>query len=245
MTIAAKISSTELTAQVTDRFADTFFEARLINVPGTIYDPGITNDAAFLSNEVTIGTGGYKRALINWTAADVSVYSDDGVALNQKAATYAQDGSATTIDFSHVALVWSTGNPTALGTATAKPTTAVNGTYTAIPVDSTSGSGVGLTVDITVANSGAALGDFALSVNSAGYGYAQSDTVTISNSTLQSSGITVEVSGDLTFPVSTVYTASNAGDILSVAQTANSVVVSGGNEVAFYFNLKQFGFSAS
>lgn len=245
MTIAAKISSTELTAQVTNRFADTFFEARLINVPGTIYDPGITNDASFLASEVPIGTGGYKRALINWTAADVSAYTDDGVALNQKAATYAQDGTATTIDFSHVALVWSTGNPTALGTATAKPASAVNGTYTAVPVDSTSGSGVGLSVDITVANLGAALSDFTLSIDSAGYGYAASDTVTISNATLQSAGITTEVSGDLTFPVSTVYTASNAGAILSVAQTANSVVVSGGNEVAFYFNLKQFGFSAS
>lgn len=244
MTIAAKISSTELTAQVTNRFADTFFEARLINVPGTIYSPGVTNDATFLSSEVPIGTGGYKRAIINWTAADVLAYSDDGVALNQKAATYAQDGTATTIDFSHVALVWSTGNATAIGTATAKPATGVDGSYIAVPVDTTSAAGVGLTVDVTVTNSGASLSDFTATVNSAGYDYSASDTVTIDNSTLQSSGITVETSGDLVLPVSTVYTAANAGEILSVAQTSNSVVVSGGNEVAFYFNLKQFGFNA-
>lgn len=245
MTIAAKISSTELTAQVTDRFADTFFEARLINVPGTIYDPGITSDAAFLANEVIVGTGGYKRAIINWTAADVLAYSDDGVALNQKAATFAQDGSAATIDFSHVALVWSTGNVTALGTAVGKPTTAINGTYTNIPTDSTTGSGSGLTVDITVTNLGAILNNYTITANTAGYDYSAGNNVTISNSTLQSSGITTEVSGDLIFPVDAVNSPSNGGEILSVAQTANSVVVSGGNEVAFYFNLKQFGFSAS
>jgi len=244
MTIAAKISSSELTAQVTDRFADTFFEARLINAPGTIYIPGTTSDAAFLTNEVTVGTGGYKRAIINWTAADVLAYSDDGVSLQQQVATYAQDGTATTIDFSHVALVWSTGNATAMGAATAAPASAVsNATFTAVPVDSTSGSGTDLTLDITVTNLGAATTDYTAVVNRAGYGYVAADTVTISNASLQSLGITAEVTGDLTFPVSTVSTASNAGEILSVAKTASAVVVSGGNEVAFYFNLKQFGFN--
>lgn len=244
MTIAAKISPTELTAQVTDRFADTFFEARLINAPGVTYTPGLTGDASFLANEVPIGTGGYARSVINWTAADVGAYADDGVALTQKAATFAQDGSATTIDFTHVALVWSTGNGLTIATPTAKPATAVDNTYVAVPVTSVTGSGVGMKVDVTVANSGAALTDFTFTVSSAGYGYTNTDDLRITNATLQSIGLTTEVSGDLDFQAATVYTATNAGEILSVAQTPSSVVVSGGNEVAFYFNLKQFGFNA-
>ena len=70
------------------------------------------------------------------------------------------------------------------------------------------------------------------------------ESLRIANAELQSAGITAEVTGDLTFTVATVSTASNAGEILSVAQTASPVSVSGGNEVAFYFNLKQFGYNA-
>lgn len=243
MTISAKISSTELTAQVTNRFADTFFEARLINAPGTVYTPGVTNDASFLALEVAAGTGGYQRAIINWAAADVLAYTDDGVALQQKAAIYAHNGSASTIDFSHVALVWSTGNPTAVGAVTAAPASGVAGTYVSLPVDSTSGSGTGLTLDVTVTLSGAIVDNYTAVVNKPGYGYAASDTVTISNATLQSAGLTAEVTGDITLPVSTVFTPTNSGEVLSVAQTASAVSVSGGNEVAFYFNLKQFGFN--
>ena len=243
MTISAKISPTELTAQVTNRFADTFFETRLIDATGTTYTPGITNDATFLSNEFPVGTAGYQRAVINWTAADILAYSDDGVSLQQKAATFAQDGGATSIDFSHVALVWSTANITALNTPSSKPATAVDGTYTAIPVTTASGSGTALKVDLTIANSGASLSDFTFSIVSAGYGYAAGDALTISNATLRSIGATVELTGDLNFTVGAVSADSNAGQLLSVAQTASPVVVTGGNEVAFYFNLKQFGFS--
>ena len=181
--------------------------------------------------------------MINWAAADILAYTDDGVALQQKAAIYAHDGSGTTIDFSHVALVWSTGNPTALGAVTAAPASGVDGTYVSLPIASTSGSGTGLTLNVTVANSGAAVGNYTAVVNKPGYGYAASDTVTISNSSLQAAGLTTEVTGDITLPISTVFTPTNAGQILSVAQTASAVSVSGGNEVAFYFNLKQFGFN--
>ena len=244
MTIAAKISPTELTAQVTDRFADTFFEARLIDATGTTYIPGTTNDAAFLGFEFTIGSGGYQRAVINWTLSDVLAYSDDGVALTRKAAVFAHDGTATTIGFSHVALVWSNGNVTGLAANTSSPASGVNGTYTSVPVDTVSGSGTGLTVDITVINGGIASTDYVVAVNKPGYGYVSGDTLSIANAELQSIGLTAEVTGGLGFSVGTVSAQSNNGDILSVAQTASPVVVSGGNEVAFYFNLKQFGFNA-
>lgn len=242
MAIAAKISSAELSAQVSSRFVDKYFEARLINAPGTSYIPGTTNDATFLTNEVVIGTGGYQRQVIGYVAADVSAYSDDGIALSQKATVFAHDGGGTAIDFSHVALVWSDSNALTLGAVTAAPSAGVNGTYTNIPVDSTSGSGVGLTVDLTISNSGAATTDYVLTIVNAGYGYAASDTITILDGTLAGLGAITGGAGDLTFPVATVSSQSNAGAILSVAQTTSAVSLTAGNEAVFYWNLKQFGY---
>ena len=84
MAIAAKISPSELTALVTNSYVGKYYEARLINAPGTSYIPGTTVDATFLSNEVTQGTGGYERQIISYAGGDVSSYSDDGVALATK-----------------------------------------------------------------------------------------------------------------------------------------------------------------
>lgn len=242
MAIAAKISSAELTAQVTNRFVGSYFEARLINAPGTSYTPGVTIDATFLTNEVTPGTGGYQRQVIGYAGGDVSAYSDDGVALSQKATVFAHDGGGTSINFSHVALVWSDGNSLTLGSVSAAPSAGVNGTYTNIPADSTSGSGVGLTVNLTISNSGAATTDYALTIVNAGYGYAANDTITIADGTLAGLGAITGGAGDLTFPVATVSNQTSSGAILSVAQPTSAVVLTAGNEAVFYWNLKQFGY---
>jgi hypothetical protein len=210
MAIAAKISSSELTAQITNRFVGNSFEARLIDATGTTYEPGITDDASFLAFEVPLGTGGYQRQVIGYS--------------------------------SHVALVWSTGNASALGTVTTAPSAAVDGTYTNIPVDTTTGSGVGMTVDLTVTNSGAASTDYAVSIVSAGYDYAAADGIVFLEGTLAGLGIVSAGAGNLAVTINTVNTSSNAGEILSVAQTTSSVVLSGGNEAVFYWNLKQFGY---
>ena len=237
MAIAAKISSAELTAQVTDRFVDQYFEARLINAPGITYEPGITNDNTFLGFEVAEGTGGYGRQVLKYRSGDVSAYSDDGVALATKATVFAQDGGTTAIPFTHVALVWSQGNVATLGTPTSEPATGNNGTYSNVPQDSTSGVGKGFTVNIGV--SGGSV--FSYVINSAGYDYTDTDTITISSATLQGLGITTE-STDLIIPVATVSSGSIAGQVLAVAQTSSAVSLTGGNEAAFYWNLKQFGY---
>lgn len=242
MAIAAKISSDELTAQVTQRFDGAVLEARLINAPGVSYIPGTTNDASFLSFEVAAGTGGYARQVISYDAGDVSVYSDDGVALTQRATVFTQDGSTTPIDFSHVALVWGSGNVLTLGAVSAAPTAGVDNTYTNIPIDSTTGSGTGLTVNLTISNSGATATDYAVTVQNAGSGYAVSDSVTISDGTLAGLGAITGGAGDLTFSVATISNQTNANSILAVAQTSSAVVLGGGNQAAFYWNLKQFGF---
>ena len=246
MTIAAKVSSTEITNIITDRYVDQYFEARLINLPAYTYDPAVAgSDTTLLTGEVALGTGGYQRAVIKFSSSDVGVYADGGVALNQKATVFAHDGGVNPISFSHIALVWSTGNAETLGVVTAAPASATTTTsnYTNIPIDSTSGSGVGLTVDLQVTNSGAATTDYVLTLNKPGYGYAASDTVTIANGTL--AGLDASAgAGDLTFSVATVHapTSATAGDLLTAVKTSSTVNLVDGHEASFYWNLKQFGF---
>jgi len=241
MTIAAKVSSAELTAQVTNRFQDKYLEARLIDATGTSYIPGTTDDATFLGFEVAAGTGGYERQVIKYEAADILAYSDDGVPLNRKATIFAHDGGGTSIDFSHVALVWSTDNALTLGAVSAAPSAGVDGTYTNIPTTS-AGSGVGLEVDLTITNSGAAPSDYALTISKPGYGYAAAEVITIADGVLAGLGAITGGAGGLGFTVATVDTNADAGGLLSVAETASAVVLTGGNEAVFYWDLKQFGF---
>ena len=100
-----------------------------------------------------------------------------------------------------------------------------------------------MTVDLEVTNSGAATTDYVLTVNKPGYGYAAADTLTINNGTL--AGLDASIgAGDLTFPVATVYspTVATAGDLFTAVKTASTVNLVDGNEAAFYWNIKQFGF---
>ena len=243
MTIAAKVSAAEIDDVLRGRYVDQYFEARLIDLPAFDYTPGtVGEDATLLTGEVTIGTGGYARAVIKYENSDVGGYADNGVALTQKATVFAHDGSGTALEFSHIALVWSTGNVTALGSVTSAPASATTTTsaYTNIPIDSTSGSGVGLTVDLEVTNAGAATTDYVLTLNKPGYGYAAADTLTINNGTL--AGLDPSIgAGDLVFSVDTIYAPANAGELFTVAKTANTVTLTNGNEAAFYWNIKQFG----
>lgn len=246
MTIAAKVSATELTNIVTDRYIDQYFEARLIDLPAYNYDPGVSgSDTTLLQGEVPIGTGGYRRAALSWSSSEVAPYADGGVGLAQKATVFAHDGGATPITFSHIALVWSGGAVTGLGAVSAAPASATTTTaaYTNIPIDSTSGSGFGMTVDLEVTNAGAATTDYVVSINNPGSGYVASDTLTILNGTL--AGLDASMgAGDLVFSVGTVYTPTiaNAGDLFTVVKTASQVSLVDGNEAAFYWNVKQFGF---
>lgn len=242
MAIAARLSAFEVQTQVENRFADKYLEARLISANGTTYSPGVTNDTAFLANEVALGTAGYERQIVYYASADVGAYADEGVGLATKTTVFAHDGSGDTLSFSHVALCWSTGNVTGLDTASPTvPTAGVDGTYTGLPIDTTSGSGAGLTVDLVVTNSGASAGDYALTIRDSGRGYAAGDALTILESTLVSAGVVTAGAGNLAFAVDTVYTdAVSNGQIFSVAQTTSEVQLTAGREAVFYWNLKQY-----
>lgn len=242
MAIAAKISSSEIYAQVASRFTDSYFEARLINAPGTVYDPGITVDSSFLSFEVPAGQGGYTRQVIGYGISDISNYADDGVGLSSKATIFTQNGTEEDIEFTHAALVWSSGNTTGLSAVGTAPSAAVDGTYTNIPIDTTDGDGVGLTVDLTITNSGASSGDYALSIVNSGYDYSAADVLVISEGTLLGLGAVTAGAGNLAFGVDTAYSPANAGDLLAVAQTSSAATIAAGNEAIFYWNLKQFGY---
>lgn len=239
MAIAARISPAELTAQVTNRFAGKYYECRLIYAPGTSYNPGITVDATFLGFEVAAGTGGYKRQVIYYVSGDVSAYTDDGVGLLTKATVFTHDGGATPIQFSHAALVEANGSVTGFGSVTAKPTAGVNGTYTNLPVI-TVGSGKGVTANLTITNNGASNNNWTLTVNKPGYSYSAGNVLQILESSLVSAGAVTAGAGSLNFTVGTVYSSSN--QLLSVAETDTLVTLDSGNEVVFYWNLKQFGF---
>lgn len=241
MAIAAKVSSTELTTQVTDRFAGKFLEARLINAPGTTYQPGITNDANFLTFEVPLGVGGYQRQVIGYALSDVSPYADDGVGLATKATIFAQDGSVNGINFTHAALTWSQGNVLTLSSVGLAPSAGNDGTYTNIPV-TTDGTGTGLTINLTISNGGASTGDYAVTIASPGEGHSGSEVCTISEAVLNGVGAVSVGAGPLGFGVLTVSENAQAGLVLAVAQTSSATVITAGNEAIFYWNLKQFGY---
>ncbi len=243
MTIAARVSATEVDAIIRERFQDRYLEARLVNAPGVTYTPGTTDDATFLTSEVAAGSAGYQPQVIGYINSDFASYADGGVGLQQKATVFTQNGGATTLDFTHVALVWSSGNVSVIGATSGAPTAMTDGTYTAIPTVS-AGSGVGMTIDLTVANGGAASTDYTLAISNPGKGYAASELISIPNGTL--AGLDPGAgTGDLTFAVTTVVSDVDAGDIVAVAKTNNAVALSGGNQAVFYWNLKQFGFYSS
>ena len=243
MTISAKVAGTELQDGMNSRFGGAYFEAVLLDASGVIYDPSNTEaqNAAFISTYECPATGGYARQVIGWGADTAGAYTDDGVAMDQRNIVFEQDGSSDNIVFTHMALVWGSGNINAGGTAATAPSSATDGTYANLPTTS-NGSGVGATVNIVVTNSGASAGDYAVVVNSPGIGYSGGEVLTVSNADLSSAGMDPGNSSDLTFTVPSVYSSSDAGKIFSVAQVDGQVTIANGNSAAFYVNLKEFGF---
>jgi len=236
MTIAAKISPVELRGIVNDRFVGEYFEALLINAPGVTYTPGVTDDNIFLSAEVVQGTGGYSRQIIGYTESDVQNYNDDGIPLSRKATVFPHDGSATPIEFTHCALIRGGGNVDTLDSVSVSPASGSDGTYTNLPT-TTDGDGYGATLDVTIASD-----VFTATITDRGFEYSVGDTLTVTEAVLVSVGAVSAGAGDLEVVVSTSSGGTNAGDVVAVASLSAPANLNGGNEAAFYWDLKQWGF---
>ena len=239
MAVTAKVSSGELDAQVRQRFVGKFAEGILIEAPGVEYQPGTTEDATFVSFEVPIGTGGYDRQVIRYDSGDVSQYTDDGIALLTKATVFAHDGSENSIDFTHVALLWSTGNAITVSVPTDDPTEGNEGIYTDLPTF-TAGSGTGLTLDLEVANN-----IFVFTVSRPGRNYAENDEVQVLEATLEAVGAipSGQNLGGATMIVDSASVNADAGNVVAVAKPTNPVILTAGNEAAFYWNVKLYGYN--
>ena len=239
MALAAKISSAELTAQVTNRFQDQYFEAALVNAPGTTYQPGVTDDAFLWASNWTAPLATIDRSSSTLLRMGIrrrwcwSGHQGNRVCPRRRRQLHAIFPCRTSLGQRKRC------DPGLVGSA---PGAGVDGQYTNIPMDSTSGSGVGMTVNLTISANGAATGDYLVEIANAGSGYTAGETVTILDGTLAGLGAITAGAGSLQFTVGTVNDSANPGQILAVAQTSNSVSLSAGNEAAFYWNLKQFGF---
>jgi hypothetical protein len=242
MTVAAKVSVTEITEQVASRFVDQYYECVAIYSPGVPFIPGVTDEALFLSNEVPIGTAGYDRQVISYKVADVGIYADDGVSLATKATVFSHDGGVDSLEFSHVALIKGSGNVLTVGATSSSPTAGVDGTYTNLPTSS-SGGGSGLTIDLTIISGGTLPSHYIATVNRPGYGYAPSDVIAVSEADLVSAGAVTAGAGALGLPVSTVTTGDNS--LFTVAEPSATVVLTSGNEAVFYWNVKQYNFATA
>lgn len=236
MAIPAKISALEVAAQVEQRFVNKYIEALLVDAPGVTYTPGLTVDATFLSFEVA-PLGGYERRVFVYQAGDQTAYTDDGVGLATKGTVFSHDGSSNSIDFTHVVLVWGNGNVSTLDSATTDPVAGVDGIYTDLPT-TTNGSGTGLTLDLTVANN-----VFAFSPSRFGRNYQVGDTITILEATMEAAGAIAAGAGLAQMDVLQVSSNTESGQIIAVAPLDSQATLDGGNEAAFFWDFKLFGFN--
>jgi hypothetical protein len=236
MAITAKISAAEISAQVDQRFINKYVEGILIDANGVTYSPGTTVDSTFLGFEVAEAYG-YERQVLVFQGQDQTAYTDDGVGLATKGTVFTHDGSANAITFTHAALVWGTGNVAALDAATTDPAVGVDGVYTDLPTV-TDGSGTGLTVDLTVANN-----VFVFSPSRFGRNYQTGDSVTILEATMEQAGAVAAGAGLAQMLVGTVSSNTEAGQLITVAPVDTQVTLDAGNEAAFYWDFKLFGFA--
>ncbi|MBP47149.1 MAG: hypothetical protein CMH53_04355 [Myxococcales bacterium] len=236
MAITAKISAAEISAQVDQRFVNKYVEGILIDANGVTYSPGTTVDSTFLGFEVAEANG-YERQVLVFQGQDQTAYTDDGVGLATKGTVFTHDGSANAITFTHAALVWGTGNVAALDAATTDPAVGVDGVYTDLPTV-TDGSGTGLTVDLTVANN-----VFVFSPSRFGRNYQTGDSVTILETTMEQAGAVAAGAGLAQMLVGTVSSNTEAGQLITVAPVDTQVTLDAGNEAAFYWDFKLFGFA--
>lgn len=248
MAISSSISASELARILQAQYVGQTFEVALVNSGSASYNPETTIDSEFLQFEVSEGVGGYQRQVISFEQTDVAPYSDKGLGLATKVAKFTHDGSAQTINFSHVVLVRGQGNiwglaedPSGLPTIVEDNNEVMTaGFYRALPTLST-GTGRGATLDIEVFGFGDEPDDYVITLNNRGRGYEAGDSIEVTGATLVAAGAAPIDLGSITILVTEVQ--EDGGTIVSASATATPVILGNGNEAVFYFNNKIFGFA--
>lgn len=239
MTVAAKITPTELGDQVRDRFIDNYFVCKLLNSNGLAYTPGQQDSLQFVIDYEIPRQSGYDPQIIGYAPGEVTNYADGGVGLAQKQAIFQHDNSPSSYSFDHVSLQWAGGVVDIIEVDPARgPGPLVDADYSNVPVSTATGDGRGLTVNFTVFN-GAIV---SISPNTRGYDYNASDVLEITSSTLASIGAHDGTGGAQGLLISGLYLNDKSGQVVLIAPTAQTVTLAGGNESAVYFNYKNFGY---
>ena len=239
MTVAAKITPTELGAQTRARFVGAYFVAKLLNANGLVYTPDLQDPLQYVIDYELPTQNGYVPQVFGYTEGDISNYSDRGVGLIQKQVIFQHDNGPTSYSFDNVAVQWATGVVLEIApSTTVVPTSLVDGTYNNVPVSSVSGVGYGLTVNVEIF-SGAVV---TIDIVNRGVDYEPTDVVEIGADTWQALGAHDGSGGAQGINITSVYAPENAGSVFCIAPTQNTVTLSGGNETGIYFNYKNFGF---
>lgn len=239
MTIAAKITPNELGDQVATRFAGQYFVAKLLNASGLTYTPGLQDPLQYVIDYELPVSNGYQPQIFGYIADDVLDYADDGVGLRQKQVIFQHDGGTNGYTFDNVSVQWAGGVVLAVEKdAAVTPGTLVDAEYENVPVSSNTGDGVGLSVNFTVFNGSVV----AMTVNSRGYDYLDTDDLVISSATLSSIGAHDGSNGEQGVTITDIYVNANSGSVVLIAPTSGGVTLTSGNESAVYFSYKNFGF---
>jgi hypothetical protein len=239
MTIAAKITPTELGDQVRQRYIGKFFIVKLLSTNGLAYTPGLQDPLQFVIDYEIPRQAGYLPQIFGYETGEVSDYADQGVGLAQKQVIFQHDNGQTGYTFDQVSVQWADGVGQAVALDPARtPGTLEDGTYENLPLSTVTGDGAAGSVGIEVFN-GAAV---SISLTSRGFGYSAADEVEVSASTLASVGAHDGSGGGLGVIIDSVYTSTNAGSVVLIAPTATPVTLASGNESAVYFNYKNFGY---
>lgn len=239
MTVAAKITPTELGDQVRDRFIDNFFVVKLLYSNGLAYTPGQQDSLQFVIDYQLGRVAGYEPQIIGYVSGEVSNYADGGVGLAQKQAIFQHDNSASSYTFDQVSLQWAGGVVNIVEIDPLRnPGPLVDADYSNVPVATTTGDGTGLTVNFSVFN-GAIV---SITPNTRGYDYNVTDVLEIPSGTLASIGAHDGSGGAQGVLINDLYLNSKSGQVVLIAPTAQPVTLAGGNESAVYFNYKNFGY---
>jgi hypothetical protein len=114
----------------------------------------------------------------------------------------------------------------------------VDGVYTDLPTF-TDGAGTGLTVDLTIAND-----VFVFTPSRFGRNYQTGDQITVLEATMEQVGAIAAGDGLAQMLIGSVSSNTEAGEIIAVAPLDSQVTLDNGNEAAFFWDFKLFGFNS-